>query len=145
LDALIDAHRSYLDRMVKKVLLLSPKTGKEETVLSQVKELFSTILQFREATDNFYNYCLSESSRRDEARDTARGVFTGHGSREDKSADTLASLLGRAKEYGSSFSERTQTIVQHLQVHPDLDCRFLGIRLSFSDFYRSRKEQPQKT
>jgi hypothetical protein len=29
LDALIDAHRSYLDRMVKKVLLLSPKAGKE--------------------------------------------------------------------------------------------------------------------
>lgn len=29
LDALIKAHRSYLDRMVKKVLLLSPKTGKE--------------------------------------------------------------------------------------------------------------------
>jgi gamma-tubulin complex component 3 len=29
LDALIDAHRTYLDRVVKKVLLLSPKTGKE--------------------------------------------------------------------------------------------------------------------
>jgi len=29
LDALIDAHRTYLDRMVKKVLLLSSKTGKE--------------------------------------------------------------------------------------------------------------------
>lgn len=29
LDALLDAHRSYLDRMVKKILLLSPRTGKE--------------------------------------------------------------------------------------------------------------------
>lgn len=29
LDALIEAHRSYLDRMVKKVLLLSPKAGRE--------------------------------------------------------------------------------------------------------------------
>jgi gamma-tubulin complex component 3 len=29
LDALIEAHRSYLDRMVKKILLLSPKAGKE--------------------------------------------------------------------------------------------------------------------
>lgn len=67
LDALIDAHRSYLDRMVKKVHLLSPKTGKEvnaacgsrssrglrylqETVFNQVKEIFTVILQFREAT-----------------------------------------------------------------------------------------------
>lgn len=29
LDAIIDAHRTYLDRMVKKILLLSPKAGKE--------------------------------------------------------------------------------------------------------------------
>lgn len=29
LDSLIDAHRSYLDRMVKKILLLSPKAGRE--------------------------------------------------------------------------------------------------------------------
>lgn len=29
LDAMIEAHRAYLDRMVKKVLLLSSKAGKE--------------------------------------------------------------------------------------------------------------------
>lgn len=29
LDAMIEAHRTYLDRMVKKVLLLFPKAGKE--------------------------------------------------------------------------------------------------------------------
>ena len=29
LDAIIDAHKNYLDRMVKKILLLSPKAGKE--------------------------------------------------------------------------------------------------------------------
>ena len=29
LDSLIEAHKSYLDRMVKKVLLLSPKAGRE--------------------------------------------------------------------------------------------------------------------
>ena len=50
LDALIEAHRAYLDRMVKKVLLLSPKVGREENLLNQVRESFSTILQFKEAT-----------------------------------------------------------------------------------------------
>lgn len=50
LDALIETHRAYLDRMVKKVLLLSPKHGREENLLNQVRELFSIILQFREAT-----------------------------------------------------------------------------------------------
>ena len=50
LDALIEAHRAYLDRMVKKVLLLSSKAGREENLLNQVRDLFTTILQFREAT-----------------------------------------------------------------------------------------------
>ncbi len=29
LDALIGAHRAYLDRMVKKILLFGPKAGRE--------------------------------------------------------------------------------------------------------------------
>lgn len=44
------------------------------------------------------------------------------------------------REYGTSFSDSAQSIVHALQSHPDLDCRFLGIRLSFSDFYRTKKE-----
>lgn len=50
LDALIQAHRQFLERMVKKVLLLSPKSGREENTLNQVREVFIIILQFREAT-----------------------------------------------------------------------------------------------
>ncbi|KAJ7129622.1 gamma-tubulin complex DGRIP91/SPC98 component [Mycena epipterygia] len=138
LDAMIEAHRSYLDRMVKKVLLLSPKTGKQENILNQVKEVFSTLLMFREATDNFYNYCLSESARRDGKLDAERrkGVYTGTEQAHDPEA--LPRLVNQVKEYGALFSERAQTIVQQLQAHPDLDCRFLGIRLSFSDFYRKK-------
>ena len=50
LDALIENHRAYLDRMVKKVLLLSSKAGKEENLLNQLRDVFTLILQFREAT-----------------------------------------------------------------------------------------------
>lgn len=109
--------------------------------------------------DNFYNYCLSESARRDQGLDSDRvrtsllsvllpvtgylqGVFTGHDHQETDLSDMLVGLLGRLKEYSSAFSDGVQNIVQHLQVHPDLDCRFLAIRLSFADFYR-RKEHPQ--
>ncbi|KAI0698533.1 gamma-tubulin complex DGRIP91/SPC98 component [Cerioporus squamosus] len=146
LDALIENHRAYLDRMVKKVLLLSPKAGREENLLNQVRDVFTLILQFREATDDLYNYCLSESARRDAEKDTARGVYT----RIDQGADrrytqeSLPGILGRVKDYGASFSERIQTIVFSLASHPDLDCRFLGIRLSFSDFYKMKKEQQQR-
>ncbi|KAJ7276446.1 gamma-tubulin complex DGRIP91/SPC98 component [Mycena haematopus] len=136
LDAMIEAHRTYLDRMVKKVLLLSPKSGKQEVILSQVKEVFSTILMFRDATDNFYNCCLSESARRDGKLDAERGVYTGTDQAHDP--QVLPRLINQVKQYGSAFSERAQTIAQGLQAHPDLDCRFLGIRLSFSDFYRKK-------
>ena len=55
--------------------------------------------------------------------------------------ESLPGILARVKEYGMSFSERVQTIVLGLATHSDLDCRFLGIRLSFSDFYKMKKEQ----
>ncbi|KAF8621665.1 hypothetical protein AX15_007679 [Amanita polypyramis BW_CC] len=138
LDALIEAHRTYLDKLEKKILLLSPRSGKEENVLSLVREVFSIILQFREATDNFYNYCLSESSRRDQLLDGTRGVHTGS---SNLNSDTAQNILYRLKEYGTLFTEKLQSIVVQLQAHPDLDCRFLGIRLSFSDFYKVRKDQ----
>jgi gamma-tubulin complex component 3 len=55
--------------------------------------------------------------------------------------DSLPRIRRTIKEYGSTFSERAQAIVHSLQSHTDLDCRFLGVRLSFSDFYKSKKEQ----
>jgi gamma-tubulin complex component 3 len=72
-----------------------------------------------------------------------QGVFTGqHQETEGQELqEALPRIRRRIKEYGSSFSERAQTIVHSLQSHTDLDCRFLGIRLSFSDFYKSKKEQ----
>ncbi|KAI0702854.1 gamma-tubulin complex DGRIP91/SPC98 component [Cytidiella melzeri] len=145
LDALIEAHRAYLDRMVKKVLLLSPRAGREENMLSQVRELFSIILQFREATDDFYNHSLSESAYRDSEKDQERGIYTGLGREPQHGLHTLNGILSRVREYGSTFSEKMQTLVQGLQGHPDLDCRFLAVRLSFSDFYKSKREAQQKS
>ena len=70
LDALIETHRAYLDRMVKKVLLLSPKAGREENLLNQVRDVFTLILHFREATvstpqtDNVQEGWLNKDSGR---------------------------------------------------------------------------------
>ncbi|THV08504.1 gamma-tubulin complex DGRIP91/SPC98 component [Dendrothele bispora CBS 962.96] len=138
LDAMIEAHRSYLDRLVKKIMLLTSKSGREEQVLNIVKDIFTLILQFRDAVDNFYNFCLSESARRDRALDAERGLYTGpdedpNGSLEE----SLPRLMHPVQEYGSQFAEKAQSLVQHLQVHSDLDCRFLGVRLNFSDYYRN--------
>ncbi|KAN0097611.1 Spc97 / Spc98 family domain containing protein [Tylopilus felleus] len=139
LDAMIEAHRTYLDRMVKKVLLLFPKAGKEENLLTQVRDAFQTILQFREATENFYNYCLSEAARRDQEKDADRGIYS-IPAPDRMGPQSLSKIRALVREYSASFSDSAQSIVHALQSHPDFDCRFLGIRLSFSDFYRTKKE-----
>ena len=54
LDALIGAHRNYLDRMARKILLWSPKHGKEDLLLRQLMEIFTCVLQFREAMVGFF-------------------------------------------------------------------------------------------
>ncbi|KAI0268209.1 gamma-tubulin complex DGRIP91/SPC98 component [Gloeopeniophorella convolvens] len=145
LDALIEAHRLYLDRTVKKILLIGPKAGKEENLLNQVREAFALILQFYDATEHFYNLCMSESSRRDSERDRMRGTFTGTEKRTAlQTSETLLSSLQQCKDYGAAFSDKVQVILHGLQTHVDLDCRFLGIRLSFSDFYRSKRESQQQ-
>ena len=53
---------------------------------------------------------------------------------------SLSKIRALVREYSTSFSDSAQAIVHALQPHPDLDCRFLGIRLSFSDFYRTKRE-----
>jgi gamma-tubulin complex component 3 len=141
LDALISAHRVYLDRMVKKLLLIGPKAGKEENLLNQVKEAFSLILGFYDATEHFYNLCMTESSRRDSERDQTRGIYTTPNTRTGpQQSDALSTGLRQCKEYGATFSEKVHVILHALQTHVDLDCRFLAIRLSFSEFYRAKKE-----
>ncbi|KAG7096908.1 hypothetical protein E1B28_004313 [Marasmius oreades] len=143
LDAMIEAHQSYLGRLVRQILLLSSKTGKEENVLTQVTDLFSIAIQYRESVDNFYNFCLSESARRDRLHDEERGIYSGPPSQgdEDEPLDEAIPRLTRPiNEYGSQFTERMHTLIQHLAIHTDHDCRRLGLRLNFSEFYRSKKD-----
>jgi len=53
LDALIAAHRVYLSRVVKKVMLLGNKREKDEMLLDLVREAMDCILQFRDATVSY--------------------------------------------------------------------------------------------
>ncbi|KAG8696365.1 Microtubule-nucleating Tub4p (gamma-tubulin) complex component, partial [Ceratobasidium sp. 395] len=130
----------YLERIEKRVLLISSKAGREESVLKQVREAFQIILQFREATDAFYNYTLAEASRRDSERDGYRGVFTTEDG-ERATAESLPRILRRVEQYSRSFSDLAMSIVVALNTHSDYECRFLGVRLSFSDFYRLKRER----
>lgn len=64
LDSLIQAHRTYVDELVKKTLMINGKPGREasqflmschnltllkDAVLDRIRKVFHSILQFREA------------------------------------------------------------------------------------------------
>ncbi len=53
-------------------------------------------------------------------------------------SENLSRIIRRVNGYASSFSEKMQAMVHNLQSHTDTDCRFLAIRLSFSDYYKSK-------
>lgn len=55
--------------------------------------------------------------------------------------ESLPRILRRVEQYSRTFSDLAMSIVVALNTHSDYECRFLGVRLSFSDFYRLKRER----
>ncbi|WVQ93414.1 hypothetical protein IAU59_000485 [Kwoniella sp. CBS 9459] len=143
LDALIAAHREYLSRVVRKVLLLSTKRDKEEILLETVREALDFILQFRDATDDLYGWSLAEATRLDRERDAERGLYTlPTTDSQDLSAAQLSSIRSRIKSCCNSFQDRIISICHLAGSHSDLDVRFLAIRMAWNGHYALRKSRP---
>lgn len=77
LDALVDAHTSYVNRLASKALLKAPSrrgdTREEDAIMNNVKEAFKIALRFRDSLDALCNYALAEASR-DSARTSSKYV-----------------------------------------------------------------------
>ncbi|WWC68620.1 uncharacterized protein I206_102550 [Kwoniella pini CBS 10737] len=142
LDALISAHREYLDRVVRKVLLLSSKRDKEEVLLETVREALDFILQFRDATDDLYGWSLAEATRLDRERDAERGLYTiPTNDSPTISSQQLQSIRQRVKNCSNSFQDRLISICHLAGSHTDLDVRFLAIRIAWNGHYSLRKSK----
>lgn len=67
LDALIDAHTSYINQLASKALLRAvSRRGdiqEEETIMNNVKDAFKIALRFKDSLDALCNYALAEASR----------------------------------------------------------------------------------
>ncbi|KAL5530574.1 SPC98 [Sanghuangporus sanghuang] len=148
LDALISAHRTYVNAVDKKVLLYYPKSGKEENLRLRMQELFDTALQFRSAMDELYNYTLAERARQEsEQHDAGRGLYVDPRTARsyEEARRMLPRILQRTRGYAISFSENMTALVVSLAAHPDLDCKNLGLRLSFSNYYKVPKREKDAT
>nr|XP_018264728.1 gamma-tubulin complex component 3 [Kwoniella dejecticola CBS 10117]OBR86886.1 gamma-tubulin complex component 3 [Kwoniella dejecticola CBS 10117] len=146
LDALIAAHREYLDRVVRKVLLLSSRREKEEILLETVREALDFILQFRDATDDLYGWSLAEATRLDRERDAERGLYTTPTTDSPTiSIQQLHSIRQRIKACSNSFQDRLISICHLAGSHTDLDVRFLAIRIAWNGHYSLRKSRSTPT
>lgn len=147
LDALIQAHRSYLDRVVKKVLLLSSKRDREEILLDLVRDALDAILQFRDSTDDLYSWSLQEATRIDQQRDEERGLYSGPATDEDplKSLEQLRAIRERVRACSINFQDRVVSICHLAANHQDLDIRFLAIRIAFNGHYQLKRASSSKT
>ncbi|KAI9632597.1 Spc98 family-domain-containing protein, partial [Dioszegia hungarica] len=138
LDSLIQAHRTYLDRVVKKVLLLGHRRDKD-ILLGLVQDAFEYILQFRAATDDLYAWSLTEATRLDHLRDASRGLYStplSTGPRSEPNIDALDNIRNRVKSAAHAFSDRLATICHLAASHPDLDIRFLAVRINFNGVFK---------
>ncbi|KAK8861575.1 hypothetical protein IAR55_002397 [Kwoniella newhampshirensis] len=141
LDSLISAHREYLDRVVRKVLLLSTKRDKEEVLLDAVRDALAFILQFRDATDDLYGWSLAEATRLDRERDAERGLYTPQTTDDpSRSYEQLQQIRSRIRTCSINFQDRVVSICHMAGSHTDLDVRFLAIRIAFNGHYGLRKK-----
>lgn len=141
LDALIQAHRTYLTRLVNKALLLGTKRGKDGELLYKVRELFQLALQFCAAADSLCNYALREASRLEDLRDMDRDPGTDYGaSLDEPSPEVINGIRARLAEYSTGFRDGVSGLVTLLAGASDLDMRFLSVRINFNLHYLKAKQ-----
>ena len=58
---------------------------------------------------------------------------------DDENEDDLTKIRKRVHISSNEFHDLALNIVIALQSHPDLDVRFLAVRLGFNQFYRKMK------
>ncbi|KAK4054085.1 Microtubule-nucleating Tub4p (gamma-tubulin) complex component [Microbotryomycetes sp. JL201] len=136
LDGLIEAHQTYLERLISKALLLNGrKSSKRDTMplLDQVRQIFRLMLQYRTAADSLCNHALAEASRQETMRDVGRGIDSPiPSSGFNSNPDELTGIRDRLEEYSTEFRAMSVTLITQLGQAPDLDARFLSVRLNYN-------------
>ncbi|KAF9100965.1 Gamma-tubulin complex component 3 [Mortierella sp. GBA35] len=144
LDSLIEAHSKYLRDVMSKGLLAA---SHDENMMPRLVELLATILDYKIAQDNLYNYALAEIERRERLAQKA-DRRTRHGqwglTDQDQTLDRIPDeqfeelvpgLLRTLNEYSMQFKRELSALLITLSADGDSDLRFLSFRLDFNEFY----------
>ncbi|KAF9306513.1 Gamma-tubulin complex component 3 [Mortierella antarctica] len=154
LDSLIEAHSKYLRDVSSKGLLAA---SHDVNMMPRLLELLATILDYKVAQDNLYNYALAEIERRERLAQTA-DRRTRHGqwglTDQDDTLDRIPDeqfeelvpgLLRTLNEYSMQFKRELSELLITLSADGDSDLRFLSFRLDFNEFYLGSLKVGRKT
>ncbi|KAG0327927.1 Gamma-tubulin complex component 3, partial [Podila humilis] len=144
LDSLIEAHSKYLRDVSSKGLLTA---SHDVDMMPRLLELLATILDYKVAQDNLYNYALAEIERRERLVQTAERR-TRHGqwglTDQDETLDRIPdeqfeelvpTLLRTLSEYSMQFKRELSELLITLSLDGDSDLKSLGLRINFNEFY----------
>ncbi|TNY22196.1 Spc98 family-domain-containing protein [Rhodotorula diobovata] len=136
LDKLVDAHRKYLTKLADKALLKAQGRRKKEVkpLVEQLRDIWKVMLQWKNVADDLFAYAMQHESYARATSDTARSAPL---HLRPPTAEQLEKLEDRLASYGTLFRERATELVVGLERSPDLDMKFLAVRLNFNYQFRT--------
>ncbi|GAA5916670.1 Spc98p [Sporobolomyces salmoneus] len=139
LDKLIEAHKKYLAKLLEKGLLrvVSKRSKKEASLKSQLESIFTTMLAYKNAADDLFAHAMQLESHARSAQDTARGLPSPILSSRPPSTQRLYDIETLLISHSEQFQSAAESFVSSLEKSPDLDMKFLAVRLNFNFQFRT--------
>ncbi|BGP17226.1 Microtubule-nucleating Tub4p (gamma-tubulin) complex component [Rhodosporidiobolus nylandii] len=138
LDKLIEAHQKYLRKLTEKALLKAQAKRKREVkpLVDQLRDIFKVMLQYKNVADDLFSYALQHESYARSMVDNARDGRSPVLPIRAPSIEALIDLENRLADYAGQFREKARELVSGLERSPDLDMKFLAVRLNFNYQFR---------
>ncbi|OLL25334.1 Spindle pole body component alp6, partial [Neolecta irregularis DAH-3] len=151
LDTYIQAHERYLSQITHKGLLGAMRHGRDQNLMDQLHEIFKTILNFKDAveqlnglTHQIYLKNLQRKSRAEARTAAGKWGVTEEDDRQTHQDETVphANQLNNFRQLIpnliANFRGVLTSLLTELAHQPDLEMRFLGVRLNYNEFYKLR-------
>ncbi|GAA5859868.1 hypothetical protein JCM8547_004364 [Rhodosporidiobolus lusitaniae] len=139
LDELVEAHRAYLRKLTEKALLKAQAKRKREVkpLVEQLRDIFKVMLQYKNVADDLFAYAMQHESYARSMSDNARDGRAPILPLRAPSVEALIALENRLADYAGQFRDKAKELVSGLERSPDLDMKFLAVRLNFNYSFHS--------
>ncbi len=134
LDRLIEAHATYMNDITHKGLLGSVAAD-ETSCLSVLHDILKIMLAYKEQMDQLHSLSMTEFAKTQGTATNEHSV-TCVDSDLQAATDHGRTLRLRIQNLSIEFRESVAYLLETLAYQPDIEMRFLGVRLNYNEFYK---------